>query len=355
MISDNALILFNILVQKQIVYKMIKIERKKWMPIAIWCFLLTFIFNMANYHQPAYFALLDAIYEVLGISLMYYFISLYLFPKYYGNNKKYINISIVLILFSAFALLIMDINILRRFSGKHIESPPVFFHFFRYLMSMGFTFFVATSVSLMERNNQLKEREKLLKEEKLATELKLLKTQINPHFIFNALNNIYSLSYMQSKNAPDSILKLSEMLRYVFYDCSKDRVPISAELKYIENFTAFQQMKSEYIQNIKLESVLTGNNIEIAPMLFIPLIENAFKYSRIEEDEQSKVVISLKQNGEKIHFKLVNNVPDGLPKQGSGMGIKNVKHRLDIIYPNRYLLNIDNDNKLFVVDLTLEV
>ncbi|MCY1719911.1 sensor histidine kinase [Prolixibacteraceae bacterium Z1-6] len=252
--------------------------------------------------------------------------------------------------------ILIDLYLLTDYRANIPDQPPVFFHFMRYFFSLGFVFFVATSLSLMEQTTKLQASEKLLTEEKLETELKLLKAQINPHFIFNALNNIYSLTYMQSKNAPESVLKLSEMLRYVFYDCNKDRVPLSAELKYIENFTAFQQMKSEYMQNITLKTSINGANIEIAPMLFIPFIENAFKYSRIEENEAAYINISLKHKDNKLHFKIKNSFSNNnKPHKGSGMGIKNVKHRLDIIYPNKYSLDIKEQDEDYSVNLSLEV
>ena len=208
----------------------------------------------------------------------------------------------------------------------------------------------------MEHTIRLHENEKLLTKEKLETELKLLKAQINPHFIFNALNNIYSLTYMQSKKAPESVLKLSEMLRYVFYDCNKDRVPLSAEVQYIKNFIAFQQIKSEFAQNISLKTEINGANLEIAPMLFIPFIENAFKYSRIEENESAFINIKIIHQDSKLHFIIKNSFPENnKPLPGSGMGIKNVKYRLDIIYPKKYELVINEGGGLFNIDLRLDV
>jgi LytS/YehU family sensor histidine kinase len=221
-------------------------------------------------------------------------------------------------------------------------------------MAVSFIFVVGTSAQLIEQTNRLKENEKLLTEEKLKTELQLLKAQINPHFIFNALNNIYSLTYMQSGNAPESVLKLSEMLRYVFYDCSMDRVPVTSEIRYIENFNAFQQMKSPYIQNISLQTDLGYGSIEIAPMLFIPFIENAFKYSRIEEIEEAYVTIVIKNESGKLIFAIENSVPgNNKPKPGSGMGIKNVKHRLKIIYPQNHILTINESEEKFNVSLSI--
>ncbi|WP_346860119.1 histidine kinase [uncultured Draconibacterium sp.] len=335
---------------------MIKIKRKIWVPLVAWAALFLFIFNTTNFFHGTKFALINATYETIVSCLMYYITYLFLFPRFHKKGRKYFLISSLTIIILAVIFLSIDQYLLTEYRIAGENKPPEFFHFFRYFFSLGFVFFVATSISLMNQTTQLQANEKLLTEEKLQTELKLLKAQINPHFIFNALNNIYSLTYMQSKNAPESVLKLSEMLRYVFYDCNKDRVPVSAELTYIENFTAFQQMKSEYIQNIRIKTDINGGTVEIAPMLFIPFIENAFKYSRIEENENAFVRIDIKSRDNKLHFQIENSFQANLkPAPGSGMGIKNVRHRLDIIYPNQYELKIDEQDELFSVNLKLNI
>jgi len=207
----------------------------------------------------------------------------------------------------------------------------------------------------MKSSQRFLEREKQLQGEKLATELKLLKAQINPHFIFNALNNIYSLSYMKSDHAPESILKLSDMLRYVFYDCSRDRVPLESEFKYIENFTLFQQMKSEEKQNVILNKMIVRGSHEVAPMLFIPFVENAFKYSRIEDLSEASVIITLEDKDEDIIFDIQNSVPlTGKVKSGNGMGLKNVRNRLNIVYPDKYELKIEDLEDKFHVTLIIK-
>lgn len=336
---------------------MIKLKKKLLISIGAWFFLFFFIFNMVHYFQPFDFAILNASFEVISIMTMFYFTSLFLFPKYYNQNtKKYLWISVASVIFFTVGFLLIDVLFVPEFRHVDKEKPPMFFHFLRFFTTLGFSYFVSTSLCLMEKTTELKQSEKVLIEEKLETELKLLKAQINPHFIFNALNNIYSLTYMKSKNAPDSILKLSEMLRYVFYDCSKDKVPLSSELNYVENFVSFQQMKSEHTQNISLETNVDSHSVEIAPMILIPFIENAFKYSRIEELEDAYVKMHISKINTKVHFSISNSVPEtNKTGPGSGLGIPNVEHRLKIIYPNKSEMNIDEQNDQFTVDLTIEV
>jgi len=335
---------------------MVKNKRKVWVTLCVWGAIFLFLFNISNYFQGTKYALINALYECLSNGIVFYITALYLFPKYYKNGRKFFWISFLFISFLSTVLLVIDRTFIWQFRrGNNFDPPPLIMNYFKYFFGLGFTYFVSTSISLMEQTRQLKETEKILTKEKLETELKLLKAQINPHFIFNALNNIYSLTYMQSGNAPDSVLKLSEMLRYVFYDCNKDHVPLSSEIKYIENFTVFQQMKSDFAQNISIETDANVGNIKIAPMLFVPFIENAFKYSRIEEDKNAYVAIEIKQKKGNLFFKIENSIPLNKPTSGSKTGINNVKHRLKIIYPEKHEVNIREKNDNYRVELKIEL
>lgn len=276
----------------------------------------------------------------------------FLLPKQKRRDKYNFIISALTLLTLSIVGGLLDFQIMNKISPEP-RTIPIFFHFFRLFISACFIFFLDVSLQLKEQTEELQRSEKLLKEEKLETELQLLKAQINPHFIFNALNNIYSLTYLKSDKAPESILKLSEMLRYVFYDCAKDKVHMSSEVGYIENFAAFQAMKSDLPQNI----TFTNNcrNVEIAPMLFIPFIENAFKYSRIEENDGAYINISLDEVSNGVDFKIENSVPQNKPQSGSGLGINNVKHRLGIIYKEQYELKITDEDDKFIVDLHISI
>lgn len=332
-----------------------KVYKKTGFQLLAWFALFFFFFNLSNYFQPGKSAVILSAFDTLMLFLIYQITVHFLFPRFYSSTRTYWLISLIVILVYTLVYFLLDIYVISNFKLLYENHPPIYFHYIRMLVTSGFMFFLGTSVSLMEHNNQLQEREKLLIEEKLETELKLLKAQINPHFIFNALNNIYSLTYMKAKKAPESVLKLSEMLRYVFYDCSKDRVQITSEVSYIENFNAFQQMKSDFTQNITLQSDIE-TNIEIAPMLFIPFIENAFKYSRIEEIEEAQVNISIKSKNRNLHFTIENSIPhENKPVAGSGTGIKNVQHRLNILYPGKHNLIIDEKREKYLVNLSIEV
>ena len=211
------------------------------------------------------------------------------------------------------------------------------------------SFYIPLAGTIKEK--ELKNKE--LIEQKLETEIKFLKAQINPHFVFNALNNIYSLAYSKSERAPESIIKLSQMLRYVFYEGNKEQVALKSEIEYIKNFIAFQQMKSPHEQNIVFN--VSGNEcFEIAPILFIPFVENSFKYSRIEEIQDAKVEIDLKCTDKNLIFEISNTFPENSPaSEGSGLGIENVKKRLNLIYPEKHEFKVEQNNGIFKVYLKI--
>jgi LytS/YehU family sensor histidine kinase len=194
-----------------------------------------------------------------------------------------------------------------------------------------------------------------LKSENLHTELKFLKSQINPHFLFNALNNIYAMSMMKSKDAPKMILKLSDILRYNLYDGIQDRVPIEKEMRYIENYVSFQKLKDENIRNIAVDFEGVDGNVMIAPLILIPFVENSFKHSKIEDVSKGWINIDLKTRDDKIIFKVTNSVPETEFKKDTsgGIGLENVKRRLELIYPQRYNLVLTEDGKQFSVTLTI--
>jgi len=324
----------------------------------IWSSFLIAFFATGSYFFPVHIALITSVVSAtvfLGSLLINEF---WLFPKYYVNTRsKFVIYNFIIV----FVLTILHVYFESFFKSKTLyprafEKIPIFFPLLRSFGMISLGNFISITVLLATELKRKAENEKLLKEEKLGTEIKLLKAQINPHFIFNSLNNIYSLTYTKSDMAPESVLKLSEMLRYVFYDCSYDHVKLGAEIEYISNFIAFQQMKSEHEQTINFNSTSTRKDIDIAPMLFIPFIENAFKYSKVEEVDKAFVNVNLSSDKNSLLFNIENSIPEsGKILSGNGLGIKNVRQRLDLLYPEKYKLDINEDNDKFTVQLKIDL
>ena len=338
-------------------FTMKRIQISLFLKIFIWIAIFLSFYVTGRYFFPNKIAFIGA-FTTATIFISIVLINEYwLFPKYYTSNRKryYVNNLLVSLLLVSIHIIIDRFGIPKDFEDN-IKHMPLIFPIIRSFSLIMLGNFISTTILLTNTLKSNAVKEKQLKEEKLGTEIKLLKAQINPHFIFNALNNIFSLTYTKSDNAPDSVLKLSEMLRYVFYDCSNDHVKLMSEVDYISNFIAFQQMKSEHEQNINFAYHDIKEDISIAPMLFIPFIENAFKYSKIEEYTDAYVKVDLKTIGGVLNFQIVNSVPiQGKALAGNGMGIKNVKQRLEILYPDLYELEMKEDEKEYSVNLKITI
>lgn len=331
-------------------------RKKVLIQVGFW--LAIFVINLAFSHENRHSAF-DMLFEIICMlfyASVFYLNILLIFPKYYENSKvKYLLTSVVIIFITFLILHILNKEMFGHHSRHHRDWLEMFF-MFRQLLWLAFIYLIGTVYAIQHMLNQQIIRNKQVMEEKLKTELQLLKAQIDPHFLFNALNNIYSLTYMKSEKAPDSVLKLSEMLRYVLEDCSSDKVPLRNEISYMENLIDFYKMKSPGKRRITFTLEIEHMDIRIAPMLFIPFIENSFKYSRIEEDKAGYILIDLKEAGEKIVFSIKNSIFLARPiLNGSGKGISNVKQRLEIIYPNKHKIRLNEKENEYSVELEIDL
>lgn len=217
---------------------------------------------------------------------------------------------------------------------------------------------VITVLQRTEKENQIIKNE--LKSEKLDMELRLLKSQMTPHFLFNALNNIYSLVYTNDEMAPQSVLKLSDMLRYVMVDCQVDIISLEKEIKYIDAFIDFQQMSMENKSNVIFEKKIENRDFKIPPMILQPLVENSFKHSRLVTDPDGFVHFYLIQENKDLIFIARNSIKansvsivDTNKKPHSGIGLENVKKRLDLYYGKNYSFEAKQENDNYVVTIKI--
>jgi sensor histidine kinase YesM len=210
-----------------------------------------------------------------------------------------------------------------------------------------------------KRTSEVEEQQALLMQDKVKMELNFLRSQINPHFLFNALNNIYSMIYTGDQHAADSVLSLSEMLRYVTYESKESRILLSGEISYLENYIEFQKFSYEGEINVVFEKDILSDTILIAPMLFQPFVENAFKYSGIGQDKDAYIRISLSSDNYKLMFSIENSKKkisySDKELKTNGIGIENVKKRLDLMYPNRHSLIIDDKGVSFRMNMSIEL
>ncbi len=194
---------------------------------------------------------------------------------------------------------------------------------------------------------------KKVENEKTHSELQFLKTQLNPHFLFNSLNAIYSLSAKNSKDTSEAIINLSELMRYMLYEANKNLVPLGKELEYIKNYVKLQRLRLSDSVNVTLKISGEDRNKVIPPLLFISFIENAFKYGT-DYEGRTYVQINLSIENGSIHFMVENKIgPYTKQKGSSGVGLENVKNRLNLLYPESHELEVTNNGEAYTVILNL--
>lgn len=213
---------------------------------------------------------------------------------------------------------------------------------------------VLESVQIHLHQEQLASKIKLEKQE---TEMKFLKSQINPHFLFNVLNNVYTLSLLKSAQTPEVVMKLSEMLRYMLYDSNRNLVPLETEINYIRNFIDLQRLKDDQTLAVNTTFTTQNNKAMIAPMILIPFVENAFKHSKVEDLKNGWINMQLNGSSGTLHFKISNSIPlKGFTKdQMGGIGLTNVQRRLELQYPDRHQLAIQKNSTQFDVSLKIQL
>jgi two-component system, LytTR family, sensor kinase len=193
-----------------------------------------------------------------------------------------------------------------------------------------------------------------IKREKITMELAYLKSQINPHFLFNTMNNLYGLSLSEPEKTPDVILKISEMMRYMLYESNEERVPLTKEIEYLNSYIELEKIRYEGQTFVGFTVEGNTNNKLIAPLLLISFIENIFKHGDIQ-DINNQVVIYLKVEENQLIFKQKNTIAVREKDKMGGLGLKNVERRLFLLYPDKYTLKVKNENGIYESELILKL
>ncbi|MDE7355832.1 MAG: histidine kinase [Rikenellaceae bacterium] len=221
-----------------------------------------------------------------------------------------------------------------------------------------YRFLLVYAVSLLfGLTKQWKEEEQRLKEierEHIASELNYLKAQINPHFLFNALNSIYSLTIPHSEKASNAVLKLSSILRYMLYETDRRSVSLSDELSVIENYLGLQQLRLTDKTSLSFVKSGTTDHYRIEPLLLVPLIENAFKHG-VDSSEPSYINIGITVTDGRLLMEVTNKIVSTQKNSDipGGLGIKNIRRRLELLYPGRHTLSADESDGIFRVRLSI--
>ena len=215
-------------------------------------------------------------------------------------------------------------------------------------------FAIGTSVSVMQEWKRIEDHKEQIEREKINTELSFLKTQINPHFFFNTLNNIYSLAITGSSETASAVMKLSSIMRYILTDTQQKTVTLQSEVVFIKNYIDLQQVRLTDKVKVIFDTEGELENKLIAPLLFIPFVENAFKYG-VSTKDSSVIDIKIHSQSDQLSFSIVNNIvhQEHALRETTGIGINNVKRRLELLYPKKHLLDISENDNQFIVHLQI--
>lgn len=297
------------------------------------------------------FSLIPVAHMAVFYANYFLFVDMYLFKRHLA---KFLFYNLLLI-----ATLSLGIHILHELFIHGMPSPPIYIWLVR--DSVIFMFTAALSVAIRVTSNWYKSESQRqeIEKEKAAAELQNLKSQLNPHFLFNTLNNIYSLVSVNQEQAQYAILSLSQLLRYVLYDNDQHTLPLSKELSFVKSYVELMSLRlSEKVRlTMKIPDPLECKGMSIAPLMFITLIENAFKHG-VSPTSESEIVISIElKDHNTVSCRIENSYfpKTDTDRSGSGIGLENLKKRLSLIYPGKYIFFSERRDDTYISQLTINV
>ncbi|WP_257669498.1 sensor histidine kinase [Parapedobacter tibetensis] len=316
--------------------------------ILIWVVLLTVLYLVNVRERPEESAIIILLYGALNIVIFYvhyFFINPPLIDSsQYGRAVLYMAVVLVVSIAVKYAMALQFEDIILRYGdNKDKVLTPI-----QYVVAALITglFFMLLSSAIYTISSDFKNREqrKSLENEKLNAELAFLKSQINPHFLFNSLNNIYSLAYQKSEKTPEAILKLSEIMRYMLYESNEEAVLLEEEINYLQNYIELQKLRFKEKIYVDFHVEIDETNHRIMPLLLISFLENAFKHG-VSTDANKPIRIDIKVQDGRLHFKAENAKSQVNKDQTKGVGLTNLKRRLQLGYPDKHTINIvESDN-----------
>lgn len=331
------------------------IKNRTLQHVLFWClsfFILVYVLKVSSDVKR-----IDLVYTAvfhLPIVLVVYINLRVLFP-YFWERNHFVRYAFLVLLLAA-----MGSGFYLLFFGELIDYVFTGYYFIAYYsfwdISLFFAIYLFLSSLLHLARGWFRAEE--LEKEKSQAELKALKSQINPHFLFNSLNSIYSLARKESNQVPEKLVQLSDLMRHVIYESDTDFISLEKELEMIQNYIAMQNLRSVVDKNIVFNIEGDINGKKIAPLLFLPFLENSFKHGVKGGASNSVVTINLKVSDKDLRFDIENSKgqpTDLFATKYKGIGIENVRKRLELIYPDRHQLKISDSENKFKVHLHIEM
>lgn len=328
--------------------------------VGVWFFYVYFFsYNSTNANYVTWFSsFLLPVTMATTYFVVYYLIPNYLLSKKYKTFTLY---SIYTLVFSMYLILITIFGSLMFLSNYNIENMPLMSRNYVFVLILVYLIVsIVSFVSLLNHNFKTISENKELQNKILETQLQIkeqelnyLKKQIHPHFLFNTLNTIYGFALKQSKNTPDIILKLSNLLDYILYQVNKPKVGLNEEVLHIKEYIDLEKIRFQDSLKVSFMTDDISDEKQIAPMLLIPFVENAFKHGHLI-DGFFKVDIQIKLIENQLQFSIKNTfLKDDLKESKTGIGLENIKKRLNLLYKNNHQLIIENQDSWYKVQLII--
>ncbi|MFT3793896.1 sensor histidine kinase [Flavobacterium sp.] len=296
---------------------------------------------------------------VVLVKIPMVYLLFYMFNRYAGrrSNRPMLvgSCSVILVVFSFLSRSI----IVNYFFPEvyQLEIPPYFFEFqglINAFMDIIFIAGVALALKMHSNNNRLIQREKALMQEKLETELNFLKAQINPHFLFNTLNSIYALALQKSDDTSGVVVKLSKLLRFVLYEAQARKITIGREIQFLNDYIELEKIRYDKRLEVQFDYKADPPDAQIVPLILIPLVENAFKHGASETTSQAFIRIELELEQNRLVFKVDNSFEYETEEKPQGIGLKNLRRQLEILYPD-FDLQTEITGRTFKAKLLLDL
>ncbi len=298
----------------------------------------------------------------LPVDVLATYFTVYGLYKWFLFRKKYLLFALVLTGSAVFFIVLQRIILFNLtypifFPGRQTAYAFLDINWFYSFTNIYLVVAVVSVIKLSKISFEQQKNAQELDQERIAAELKFLKSQIHPHFLFNTLNNLYALTLDKSDKAPEVVLKLSDLLNYMLYECNEPYVLVTKETKLIENYLSLERIR--YGDQLDLDFQVTGEVIgkRLAPMLLLPFIENAFKHGVSKVRKNPSVRIRLEISGNDLNFSVTNSLalmPDtDISGYTEGIGLKNVQRRLDLLYPGKHKLDIGQTDHEFSIHLKI--
>ena len=327
--------------------------------ILVWLIFISILFAIVSHFTDLIFATNFIVFGIAPV-IPFVYVHFYLYNRYFLNRKFSIYIPGLIFLVCVSGIIAQYI------ADAYLNSDDFYYGGFLnpllfIIITTGIKAYkdsLQNKIKLNEAVVQKASAELKLKEieaKQAKTELDLLKMQINPHFLFNNLNNIYSLSLLKSDLASSAILKLSGLMRYLIDSSSKPMVPLSDELRFIENYIVMEELRLENKCNINFSIQKETNNYTVPPMLLIPFVENCFKHGISINSDKNQIEISIIINDNNLKLTTKNSIHTNNNNsiKPKGLGLINIQKRLNLLYQNNHMLRIDTENGEYKIYLQI--